>query len=330
MTDAPTSLVEELCTALEALGPPAMVRHPGDVAAAARRLFGRLARAPCPSTAALPFRVAAGAGARRTGRDLDAMHRRMAHTGEPALAMLFAAGCARCGLGPADPLRRAGLVACVLAETRPAPTFHDVRHTREVLANAIWLAAADAALPQAEQALLLLAAVTHDIGHDGGTNARPDGTGAITYRPCFLEDRALGLVLPLAQRAGLAAERLRDLTVMVRQTDIVRRRALTALHDGTRAPEISIPAEEADWLRARPMVLRAACLLADADVLASAGLSARAQRRRQLRLAREWDRPAHNAEGLAFLRELLGGRFITDPARRLEPNLRRIARALAR
>lgn len=329
MTDGFASAAEELRAALAALDPPAMVRRPGDVAAAARRVLRRLAREPAPVETALPFRADAGQSARRAGRDLEAMHRRMARTGQPSLASLFTAACTRLGLGATNPLRRAGLVACVLAETRPAPAFHDARHTREVLANAIWLAAAEARLPPEEHALLLIAAVTHDIGHDGGTNTRADAMGTIAYRPCLMEDRALGFVLPLAERAGAPAEWLRDLRVMVRQTDIARRGALASLDAGTAPPVNTIPEAEAEWLRARPMVLCATALLADADVLASAGLSLRAQRQHQLRLAREWGRPARDADGLAFLRELLGGRFITVSARQLEPNLRRIERGLA-
>lgn len=336
----------ELREALSALHPPDAVRRPGDVAAAARLVLRRLTRESDVSTGALPFRADvepepqpgewapdAIPEARRIGRALDGMQRRMARTGQPGLGALFRAACQRLGLPPTDPVRRAGMAAAVLAEVRPAPTFHDARHTREVLANAIWLAAAEQGLPPAEHALLLLAAVAHDIGHDGGTNRRADESGTIRYRPCFLEDFALGFVMPLARRAGLAAERLRDLEAMLRQTDIARRGSLTALYDGTPVAQIgigaaAIPDAEADWLRARPMVLRAAALLADADVLASAGFSARAQRRRQLRLARERGVPARDADGLGFLRDLLGGRFISQAARVLEPNLHRIGRAL--
>ncbi len=328
------AVAAELRAAMATLDPPAAVRRPGDVAAAFRRLLPRLATEPAPDPSALPFRFDPALGAAETGRAIAAAHRRMARTGRPSLPGLLAAAYDGIGMAPEAPERRAAMVAAVLAAATPAPRFHDLRHTREVVANAIWLAAATPRLSAGERALLFLAATVHDLGHDGGTNARAGADGRRRTIPCLLEDRSLGLILPVARRAGLAPARIAALVAMVRQTDIARRAGLTALHDavlgeGASPARATGPEDDPERLRARPRVLLATAVLADADVLTSAGLTRASQRVQDARLAAERGTAVDPAVGLRFFDRLLGGRFITAAGRRLDPNLRRLRAALA-
>lgn len=323
------------------LDPPRLVHRRGDVAAALGRLLPRLAAEPRPDPGALPFRFDPAATAAAMGRDLAALHRRMAGRGRPSLPALLAAAYDALGLGPATPERRAAMVAAVLAQVTPAPRYHNARHMREVVADAIWLAAATPELGAGDRALLYLAAAVHDLGHDGGTNERADRHGRRRWIPGFLEDRSLALILPVARRAGVAAARWEDLVAIVRQTDIVVRPALTALHDlvlggpvlggadeGSRRPG-ALADKGLARLRSRPGVLLAAALLADADVMASAGLSRASQKLQDARFAAERRIATTSAGTLLFLDQMLGGRFITAAGRRLDPNLARLRAAIA-
>ena len=330
------ALATELRAAMATLDPPRLVRRPGDVAAALRRLLPRLAAESAPDLEALPFRFDPAATAAAMGRDLAALHRRMAGSGRPSLPALLAAAYDALGLGPATPERRAAMVAAVLAQVTPAPRYHNARHTREVVADAIWLAAATPELGAGDRALLYLAAAVHDLGHDGGTNERTDRHGRRRWIPGFLEDRSLALILPVARRAGVVAARCEDLAAMVRQTDIIARPALTALHDvvlggaGGGGRRRGTPADKGlARLRSRPGVLRAAALLADADVMASAGLSRASQKLQDARFAAERGIATTPAGTLLFLDRMLGGRFITAAGRRLDPNLARLRAAIA-
>ena len=338
------ALATELRAAMATLDPPRLVHRPGDVAAALRRLLPRLAAEAAPDPEALPFRFDRfdpAATAAAIGRDLAALHRRMAGSGRPSLPALLAAAYDALGMDPATPERRVAMVAAVLAQVTPAPRYHNARHTREVVADAIWLAAATPELGAGDRALLYLAAAVHDLGHDGGTNERTDRHGRRRWIPGFLEDRSLALILPVARRAGVAAARCEDLATMVRQTDIVARPALTALHDvvlggaggggadgGGR--RLDAPADKGlARLRSRPGVLRTAALLADADVMASAGLSRASQKLQDSRFAAERGIATTPDGTLLFLDRMLGGRFITAAGRRLDPNLARLRAAIA-
>ena len=340
------ALATELRAAMATLDPPRLVHRPGDVAAALRRLLPRLAAEAAPDPEALPFRFDPAATAAAIGRDLAALHRRMAGSGRPSLPALLAAAYDALGMDPATPERRVAMVAAVLAQVTPAPRYHNARHTREVVADAIWLAAATPELGAGDRALLYLAAAVHDLGHDGGTNERTDRHGRRRWIPGFLEDRSLALILPVARRAGVAAARCEDLATMVRQTDIVARPALTALHDmvlggaggggagGDGADgggrRLDAPADKGlARLRSRPGVLRTAALLADADVMASAGLSRASQKLQDSRFAAERGIATTPDGTLLFLDRMLGGRFITAVGRRLDPNLARLRAAIA-
>ncbi|MDE2006730.1 MAG: hypothetical protein KGI51_09205, partial [Rhodospirillales bacterium] len=185
------ALAEEVGAAAS-LGLPDQVRRAGDAAAALRRMLRRLAAEPAADRTGLPFRFDPALPAPAAGRALAALHRRMARAG-PSLPALLAGAFDAAGLGPEVAERRLAMFGAVLAHATPAPRFHNARHTREVVADAIWLAAATPGFGAADQALLLLAATIHDLGHDGGTNLRPDGAGRMRMMPCLLEDRALGL-----------------------------------------------------------------------------------------------------------------------------------------
>ncbi len=317
-------LAAEVSTALATLDPPAAVRRAGDTVAALCRMLPRLEAEPAADLAALPFLSDPTLPAGMTGIILAAWHRRLARTGRPSLPALLAAAFDAIGLGPDAPERRLAMLGAVLAHATPAPRFHNARHTREVVADAIWLAAATSALPTADHALLLLAATIHDLGHDGGTNTRADPFGQVRTIPCLLEDRAVALILPAAARAGLAPARQADLIAIVRATDIALRPALTALHD---AP--GLPPSLLSRLAARPRALRVAALLADADVLASAGLTEASLRTQTARLGAERGRWLAPAETLGFFDHLLGGRFISSAGRRLDSNLQALRARIA-
>ena len=318
------ALAEELRTAIEIPGAPTAVRRGGDVAVALRRMLRRLA-IDAPARPDLPpFRYNPGMPAAATGRALAGMHRRL-HAHGPGLPGLLAAAFDRLGLGPTVPERRLAMLGAVLAHTTPAPPFHDARHTREVVADAIWLAAATPAPLRPDRALLLLAATIHDLGHDGGTNTRADARGRTRAIPFLLEDRSLALMQPAAAGLGLGRARWQDLVAVVRATDIGFRPALTALHDGLPGAAAALPAELARLAR-RGGARLVAALLADADVMASAGLTAASHRARSARLGAERGQKLTAADTLGFLEGLLGGRFISAAGRQLDANIETLRR----
>jgi hypothetical protein len=234
---------------------------------------------------------------------------------------------------PDMPERRAGMVAAVLAAVPCANPYHNLHHTREVLANTIWLLQANAALaaehvPGAAPitpptaARQLLAATMHELGHDGTTNAATAATGR-RYMPFRLEDRTFDLMRSVLCRAGIDADAIADLHVMIRATDPRSRPDVRAMTDhilfGMPMP-IGVCHEFAERL-CNPRLALATALLCDADVMSSAGLTRDYHARMSALLAAEHGKPADHAETRDFFDLVVGNGFASAAGRRLNGNL---------
>jgi hypothetical protein len=232
-------------------------------------------------------------------------------------------------------------VGGVLASVPAGNAYHNANHTREVLCSAVWLSEANAALAasgtpgalpldRADVARLLLLAVIHDIGHDGGTNARPGGGGRQRV-PFRLEDRSFALMRPAFQRAGFDASELAEMHAVVRSTDVAVRPAVRTLTEhllfGNGAAE-DLPPELLPIARSKRLAMITA-LLADADILSSAALTPEYQRAQNARLEAELSAELGCEDVLTFLDRVVGGELATAAGRLLDDNLRRIRASVA-
>jgi hypothetical protein len=330
-------LADDIRVALRTLQPLSRVHRDGDVAETA----ARLARAPvAPPGLWLepPFAFRADATPAETGAAIAAAFDRFAASGMPSLPEIVVLACERAGMAPAAPLRRAAMAAAILASVPSGNAYHNETHTREVLANALWLAEANAhlaaggvwgaiTLSACDTGRLILYAVAHDIGHDGGSNG--SGPARVPYR---LEDRSVSLMRDPMARAGLDREEIVRFRAALRATDPAVRPAVRAATDrvllGVDTSGAELP-PELEILAETPESAMLAALLADADVLASAALSHDYHVAQNARLEQECRRPFQPAEVLAFFTAIVGGSMASAAGRLLDENLRAIWAAVA-
>lgn len=224
------------------------------------------------------------------------------------------------GLEADAPLRIAGLaIASDMDAGRGAGDtlpYHNRQHFCEVMLAAHYIALR-ADVPKEDRARLLVAALIHDFGHDGGTNL-----GALFK----LERQALQLATPYLARAGVSAQSMQYIGAAVLATDVVsglpRARAWYRFHfQGQARPEGDEPAAELGVFATCPECSRTAVLLAEADALGSVGLTPGYAHIQQQRLAREWGRPLGPAEQFHYLDEVFGEFMVADF---FAPNLEQI------
>ncbi len=319
------------------LDPPDCVHRPGDVAIAFAKTIQRVRNDILPF-AAVPLRYMDAAPAETVGRAIAALYETLAGSDGPSPAAMLAAVLDELGVAPGAGERQAAMVAAVLATVPCNNQFHNADHSREVLGNAIWLSRANAVLagatpgalklPADAVARLLLAAMMHDIGHDGTTNAVPAADGTESYVPFRLEDRAFELMHPSLQRAGIAPAAIAALQVMLRATDPRARAGVRVLTDAALygTPPGAAPSAFVDHLR-DPELALATALLCDADLMSSVGLTYAYYQRQSAALAAERGAPIAPAETRDFFTKVVGNGFSSAAGKRLDANLMRIRAA---
>jgi hypothetical protein len=329
-------LADEVAAAMQSLDPPAVVYSSGDVARTLAAMLPQLAVEPSPLLDRPPLGYDPGLSARATGEQIARAYERYAETNRPSIAAVLAGCMNRLGCRPDHPVRRAAMAGAVLASVPCENTYHNANHTREVVCCAVWLSEANAALAgtgtagclpldPSDIARLLLLAVMHDIGHDGGTNTRVVG-GQRSREPYRLEDRSFALMHQVLRRAGIHHAELAELRAIVRSTDAAVRPAVRTLTEHVlydRVVAHRLPPELDLVGRSKRLALLTA-LLADADILSSAALTPEYQRIQNGRLEGELSAVLGCDDVLAFLDNVVGGELATAAGRLLDANLQRI------
>ena len=217
-----------------------------------------------------------------------------------------------------------------------ANAFHNPQHSRDV--GVIWLSLALAnnrlalagtapgRLSDRELLLGMCAAFGHDLDHDGTSNnvatAGPDGTERTTRVAFRLERLAADCVCEALQAHGAEPAEVAAARAAVLTTDIVDGYAML---DAAVSPSGVAREAAADFAPLRdPAVALLAVILRDADVLPSAGLTAREYDRNTALLEAELGIPRHSLgpDGTEeFFGRVLRGRFLSPPGKLFQPRL---------
>jgi hypothetical protein len=218
-----------------------------------------------------------------------------------------------------------------------ANSYHNPVHSLEV--GVIWLTLAllnnrlaeRTGLPVLRRRDLLIgccAAFGHDIHHDGQGNEALGPDNAPIYVPFRLESQAADFVASRLRASGADAETIQTVECAILITDVVHGYPVleTALAGGTGA--IHADAERTEFAALKQPVTRLiAATLRDADILQSAGLTARDHDRQTAALEAERGLPRHalGAEAAeVFFEHILGGRFISPGGKRFQGSLNRL------
>jgi hypothetical protein len=278
-----------------------------------------------PDMARAPFVVLPEASSATVANEIvasiQAVERLAGRTGR-----VFEAAAASIGLDPRDPLARSGtriaadLDAGVTGQAGNA--YHNDEHVCEVLLCSLFLAR-QAALAAAQQARIIVAALVHDLRHDGTTNAG---------QPFRLERIAIDAARPYLTAAGVAPGAIARIAALVLATEVgiggpyARRCLLYHEHGGT-APAARPDTDPLGLLATDRELAFQAVLLAEADLLPSVALTFDHAIQCQERLSQEDPRIAATpAAKLAFLdRHLREGLLV---ARFFQPNLDALRRRL--
>jgi hypothetical protein len=124
---------------------------------------------------------------------------------------------------PQDKLFKAAILSAIIAEVPNDLQYHGNTHYRKVLLQSIRLAQTNQKLEGEEHvnlsdeniALLLIAAIIHDLGHEGGDNLR-DGI----YTPGYMEQKAYDIAHPYFEALELERDQCSSLETLVFCTDI--------------------------------------------------------------------------------------------------------------
>lgn len=196
--------------------------------------------------------------------------------------------------------------------------YHNRQHLAEVLLTASLLARQHR-LPTFAVQLLLVAALMHDLDHDGAP-----------ARGFVAERRSMAFARPFLDAAGVSPAQCAQLDALVLATEPAEgvRTALASASRRTPAAVNPAPppaAPELQRLNHDPLLALLARLLCEADVLPSIGLTLAHGLRLQALLAQEWGRSLGPTDKLRFIDESLSlgvvGAFF-------EPNVQRLRKLL--
>jgi hypothetical protein len=264
--------------------------------------------------------LAAAPDPARLGRRMAALYRCWDRPGALDLVALAAGLLAR--LGCADtPI---GLVCLRLAGDVAAwggHAYHSSRHHAEVATNAMVLTEIASRIgqpvPPHRRAMLLAAALAHDIGYE--PLPAPRARFAAETSSARLADAiGAGHGLDAADRAALRC--------LILATEPGFRALLADLPRRPGAsPDLPAPLRP---LAAQPALAGLAAVLSDADLLSSAGLTLRWHRVQLARLARELGQPIPPADDLRFFERIVGDDFLSPGGRLFSPNLACIRQAV--
>jgi hypothetical protein len=276
---------------------------------------------PFPDLSRAPFVILSEASPEMVANEIVACLQAVEQL-ERRTCRVFAAVAANVGMSPRDPLAVAGtriaadLDDGVTGQARNA--YHNSRHICEVLLCSLFLAK-HAGLAGAQQARIAVAALVHDLHHDGTTNAG---------QPFRLERLAMDAARPCLAAAGVAQEEITRIAALVLATEVTSggpyaRCCFRHFHQGGPAPAVLPGADPLGLLATDPDLAFQAVLLAEADLLPSIALTYDHGMQCQERLSREDCRIAATpAQKLAFLdRHLAAGLLV---AQFFEPNLEQL------
>ena len=236
--------------------------------------------------------------------------------------------------GPENALAEALLsVAASADRSGAANVFHNSAHLCDV--GLIWinLAVLNNRLPSPpkwcdldEQTVLLgaCAAFGHDIGHDGrGSHVASGPSGRATHDSFRMESRTADIVAHILRQHGVGEPHIVAARAIILATDIVDGYAVlesclaARFEQARRSPIREFAAFE------HPATLLSAVILRDADILQSAGLTARDHDQQTAALERELGMPTPFTpeETEQFFGQVLGGRFLSPPGRQFQSHL---------
>ncbi len=208
------------------------------------------------------------------------------------------------GYAEGTPFYEAGLCLSSEAEmTMSQPSYHNPQHITEVVIVAYCLGLREHLL-QDRIAELVLAAVSHDLGHTGGINQ-------VAYE---LESRLIELAEPILRHCLVPEESIDRIREMILATDFV---------NGVKPARSNYRLHRESARTAEPRMRAAACLLlTEADVLFSCFNKEYNESLSRL-LCVEWKRTEENLPFKMRIGFLNSVEFISDAATELGLDLRR-------
>ena len=269
-----------------------------------------------------PFAIDASLGSLDVAAEIVTCFERLAS--RPALLPCGHALAMRAlGLGPEDPLHRAGSAIAAdidrgIGAGVPAG-YHNPRHFLEVMLCALYLARV-AGLDRDRSARVTTAALVHDFHHDGSRSSDS---------PFRLEALAADKADDYARDAGVSLELREQLRALVLATEprtgVPFARACLEHHvNGEPAPVFVEAPPSLARLLVEPDLALEAVLLAEADVLPSIGLTIAHGLRAQDSLADEWRMSLGAVDKLGFIDRIQGKLVV---ASFFEPNVEALRQA---
>ncbi|GAB5389934.1 MAG: hypothetical protein Alpg2KO_29020 [Alphaproteobacteria bacterium] len=285
-----------------------------------------------------PFKLPKRFTAEALAKSAEALFEKFDRSIPPSIPALATLALEQLRLSRAEPVRKAIMAAALLAEDMPNNAYHNATHIREVLSNVVMLSGVNdrktrnnarfsAPLSAKEQARLILAAIAHDLGHDGGSNMVPNGKGGTRRVPYRLEAKSVRMLKPVMKQAGMSRADMAEVEVMILATDPggPHKAVMQALdHHFSSKP---LPARFPKRLKALKSSKRLSVmcgLMCDSDILGSAGLTLNINRLQTERLSKEWGRKMGAEDTIGFLTHVVGMRFCTAAGHVFDPNLKRI------
>ena len=198
-----------------------------------------------------------------------------------------------------------------LADQTHSLSYHNHHHFREVTCLASVLALKTEGLDDNARLKVIIAAMAHDLGHDGAGNS-PGGV----HTPYRLEDKAFGTIAPLLEQMGVSASSQEEIKLLIRCTDV-------SSASGGRSPHQEVkdflrhgtPITNKDLkvIETAPSLQKMIAILCDADLLPSAGLNMDFLTAQGEALAKERGLDqASLKDTLYFLKHIASGGFLSD------------------
>lgn len=214
----------------------------------------------------------------------------------PAMAGVLLAAADKLGIDAGEPAMVAAALASFAADVPLNNAYHDNSHFREVTTmmavycNVNQQLAAQGyegavALSGSDMAKCILAAMGHDLMHDGTGNTV---NGVHTqYR---LEDRAIAAIQPFMELAGMSEADRAEVETMIRVTDVSAPKGELSPHKILRklvaGEAVEVP-QELQALKGDPRLRTMAALMSDADLAPSAATNYITSRKQLQRVSAE-------------------------------------------
>ena len=228
----------------------------------------------------------AGKDAFETAKKFTEIHvEQYRNSDRPSLPALAAHHAEKIGLEEDSPLYKAMLLVATRAEMKQAvtPEYHSQEHYADVTAvaanlvhenNRMLANGEKGAVPlsKEEQAIVILAAIGHDIDHDGNSNPADN--------PYFNENKSFTLIVPLLEDAGVDQKDIAKIHTMILTTSpngphsVLKNIAQTVRNDGhadwekvagnEKHPDLKVLTQDRN-------LLEMASILSDSDLYGSFG-----------------------------------------------------------